>query len=930
MDNNQFGNGIPTDNNYQGRPMQQNMNNVPMQNTQNTNPQFVIGGQNNGYRNPNPPTQPTQNGGVYGQYNNPQYMQQPPVAPLQPPTQIPIPPVPQVPPTPQTPPMPPEQPKKAKKDKKVKGKKKKKHIGLWIFLSLILIGAGIFGLFKWQNNVATEYLQNILSDQPFEYVDTNYCDYVTDNIVIPQEIEVGEGDVEKIQWSSDNPNVLNTKGEVNRPSNANAVVKLTAEVKHGLGTGKKDYYITVVKTDVIDDEDIFVLTPEDIETGIGNNNMVITYNEDDIIDSIDGNFNSTIVSSADDAIKVLNKYRQLMNIGDEVEFKVYDVQTALEGKCFMIEQYYEGLPVFGRTVTMTTNASNHLDSINLNIVRNVNANTSGEMTEDEINSVLSSHYGITIKITEHTKGIFVSEEKAHLVYKCTALGQENDKIVIKTVYLDINSKKVVADVEISTGLGSMTTAYGEDVFGEDQVFKANKAALYFLEDTGRNIKIIDGSHNITDVGDEIFWGDDAPMMILVLKKQFGLPISSAKNTFKDANQGVSAYKNFITTYDWYKNTLGRNSFDGKGREIKCIVNSPSAKNNAAYLGGDFRFFICGDAPSFKYALCAGVDVIGHEYTHGVFDAITADGSSMNFSSINEAYADIFGSLIDNDWQMAEWLGEPLRDSTGASGNELWGTKYPDTYLGENWSNTDCHINGILLSRAAFRMTQRGFTNEDVAKIWYQSMFYGYDDWSNFLDVRSNVEKAARKLGYTDEQLIVIGDIFGELGIGEMPTKQIQNMSVEGHTFKDDTVEKDFLIVWSPIGSLFGSPILIYEEDNSLEQTMTDAQISEKLTQYMMDVVVGDNQIPDNEYLDIKFDIKVEYSRMPQWIMKIVKNFAEEARTTMIESVSSETGQTSEDTGSWFNLFFLVQTYHGTSYDFWTECMGMDFSEFSFE
>ena len=74
-------------------------------------------------------------------------------------------------------------------------------------------------------------------------------------------------------------------------------------------------------------------------------------------------------------------------------------------------------------------------------------------------------------------------------------------------------------------------------------------------------------------------------------------------------------------------------------------------------------------------------------------------------------------------------------------------------------------------------------------------------------------------------------------------------------------------------------------------------------------------------------IKVEYSRMPSWIMDIVKKYAEDARKGLVDEVASQTGASEEDL-EWMNLFFVVQTYHGTSYQFWTEYVGMNFSELS--
>ena len=99
-------------------------------------------------------------------------------------------------------------------------KRKKKHPVLKFFFLLLLIGGAIYGVIKWQNNIATEYLNNILSNQPFEFKDNDYINYVTDDIVIPTEIKI-EDEVISVNWESNKPDILNTNGKVKRPEKYN-------------------------------------------------------------------------------------------------------------------------------------------------------------------------------------------------------------------------------------------------------------------------------------------------------------------------------------------------------------------------------------------------------------------------------------------------------------------------------------------------------------------------------------------------------------------------------------------------------------------------------------------------------------------------------------------------------------------------------------
>jgi hypothetical protein len=77
---------------------------------------------------------------------------------------------------------------------------------------------------------------------------------------------------------------------------------------------------------------------------------------------------------------------------------------------------------------------------------------------------------------------------------------------------------------------------------------------------------------------------------------------------------VSAAYNFSLTYDYYLEHHNRNSLDGKGGNILAIVRIADEKHNAAWSSA-YQLMIFGD----DIPLAAGLDVIGHELTHGFDD-----------------------------------------------------------------------------------------------------------------------------------------------------------------------------------------------------------------------------------------------------------------------------------------------------------------------
>jgi bacillolysin len=81
---------------------------------------------------------------------------------------------------------------------------------------------------------------------------------------------------------------------------------------------------------------------------------------------------------------------------------------------------------------------------------------------------------------------------------------------------------------------------------------------------------------------------------------------------------VSAHANTEVVYDYYRNTLGRTAFDGLGASLR-VSTLPNTYNNA-YWDASLKILVFGH--DFEAAL----DVVGHEYTHGVVQYAVANGN----------------------------------------------------------------------------------------------------------------------------------------------------------------------------------------------------------------------------------------------------------------------------------------------------------------
>jgi Zn-dependent metalloprotease len=120
-----------------------------------------------------------------------------------------------------------------------------------------------------------------------------------------------------------------------------------------------------------------------------------------------------------------------------------------------------------------------------------------------------------------------------------------------------------------------------------------------------------------------------------------------------------AYDAFGSTYKLYWDVFHRDSIDNQGMPIQGLVHYGDAYDNAFWDGDGHMFFGDGDGRLLTDTT-KGLDVIGHELTHGV----TQNEANLIYSgqsgALNESISDVFGSLVKQyhlgqDASQADWL-----------------------------------------------------------------------------------------------------------------------------------------------------------------------------------------------------------------------------------------------------------------------------------
>jgi Thermolysin metallopeptidase, alpha-helical domain/Thermolysin metallopeptidase, catalytic domain len=240
---------------------------------------------------------------------------------------------------------------------------------------------------------------------------------------------------------------------------------------------------------------------------------------------------------------------------------------------------------------------------------------------------------------------------------------------------------------------------------------------------------------------------------------------------------VSAYANMAVVYDYYANMLEQTSFNDHGAAIRITVVSNVLDN--AYWYRTYQQFVFGH--DFEAAL----DIIGHEYTHAVIDSVVAIkypgrilGENNQSRALEEAYADIMGSLIEGKTDVGEWLVGEDYGCGNPSGCALRNLANPSefddpaSYLDYD-NNADEHYNSTIFSYAAYRMMSDpmadGVSRDTWAKVFYRSLYH-LPAGASFAQARTAViEAATEDVGLTTDQVQAIADAFDEVGIPSSAT-----------------------------------------------------------------------------------------------------------------------------------------------------------------
>jgi Zn-dependent metalloprotease len=257
------------------------------------------------------------------------------------------------------------------------------------------------------------------------------------------------------------------------------------------------------------------------------------------------------------------------------------------------------------------------------------------------------------------------------------------------------------------------------------------------------------------------------------------------NAAGDAHFGAQA------TYDYWKATHNRNSYNNAGAKILSYVHYSSNYENAFWDGTRMTY---GDGAS-TFKPLTSLDVCGHEIGHAVCSSTANLTYSYESGAMNEGFSDIWGACVEkyaadkfalsgkSTWD----IGEEIKKAGGAlrsmSNPNLY--NQPAYYKGLKWytgsgDNGGVHYNSGVLNYwfylisvgktgtnekgVAYSVASLGITN--AAKIAYRAESVYLTASSNYAAARTATIQAATDLfGAGSTQVTAVTNAWNAVGVG---------------------------------------------------------------------------------------------------------------------------------------------------------------------
>ncbi len=509
---------------------------------------------------------------------------------------------------------------------------------------------------------------------------------------------------------------------------------------------------------------------------------------------------SAEMASAYNYLEAVKPYLRLTNPDAELNILKSEIDE-IETTHLRIQQTYKGVNVYGAEMILHKKDNEEVSLLNghfyptpqiENVKPSLSEDNIGKLAISDVrkSSIVKPMTATEMTMLKYEKPkteliIYHQNEKAdgeRLAYHVTV----RPNFLERWIYvMDANSGEILDKYNHTCTLDGVAKATAMDLNGVSKGINTYQSgSSYILIDATKSM--FKGGAVKADDPQGVIWTIDATNSKvnedLAIKQ-----ISSTNNSWNNAT-GVSAHFNAGVAYDYYKNTHGRTSLNGKGGTIVSIINITDENGKGfdnAFWNGEYMGY--GNGGTYFKPLAGGLDVAGHEMTHGVIENTANLEYKSQSGAINESLADCFGAMVERKNGADGWrLGEDvmkgnfyptgcLRDLANPNngGRSLNDNGYQPGTMNQYYSGSEdnygVHINSGVPNNAFYRFaTASGMTKEKAEKIYYRALTIYLTRTSKFLDLRRAVIQSATDLkasaGVTDADINNAKLAFDAVGI----------------------------------------------------------------------------------------------------------------------------------------------------------------------
>ncbi|WP_329547752.1 M4 family metallopeptidase [Streptomyces sp. NBC_01356] len=453
------------------------------------------------------------------------------------------------------------------------------------------------------------------------------------------------------------------------------------------------------------------------------------------------------------------------------------------------QQRHNGVPVFGAEYAVQTEASGDdsqkVTSATGTLYTDLTVSTTPKVSQEAaekrlftLDGNLSAVEGA--KTTAHGLTVLPDSQGGRLAWHFTVTGAKKDGTPVRQEsYVDAPVGGIALSYNnVDAADASPTTATGVRFDGSEVKLDADKQSdgSYTLVDstrdmyatTGGQIRTYDAlrkSYLLVANGPVT---DDVPL------------VTSSTDRFDGTNTtsgAVDAHANAAKVYEFYKNEIGRDGIDGKGGTIYSVVNVAKSGKDYANAFWDGTKMVYGHMDGVP--LSVGLDVVGHEMTHGVTEHSAGLVYLNQSGALNEAISDYMGNAMETadkgiamDDPTSGLIGEYLCNGT----TTLEGCALRDLNDGRNAQtdyepitldvdNGGVHSNSTIVGGALWDM-RKNIDTKLADQIVYRAAQNYLTPLSGFTDMRNAVTLAAKSLKVSKADLAAIDKAFDGHGIEE--------------------------------------------------------------------------------------------------------------------------------------------------------------------